>query len=294
MSGVCFYALLRLPTRWRWIALVLLELLVFLSPLIVPERTKFPRLMASLAAILVGVKLYDLHRTAQAGLRPGPWQFVTYLPNALNLVWRRVLAEPRPPWRNDLIQCLAGLTAGAASVLLLIQVFRIDWRMYPAALEHVTKIVGLFLVIRTLPNGLAAGCRLLAIPATDAMGSFFSARTPAEFWRRYNRPAEQFFYEYVFKPSGGVRHPVRATLITFAFSGIVHEYVFDIAAGYRAIGWQMAFFLIQGVASVATLRLRPTGWRAAACIVLTLAFNLATARIFFESMNRVLPFYVSR
>jgi hypothetical protein len=99
--------------------------------------------------------------------------------------------------------------------------------------------------------------------------------------------------EYVFKPSGGLHRPVAATLATFVFSGVVHEYVFDVA-NWRILGYQMALFAIHGAASVATLRLRPLGWARAPWILLTFAFNLATAYLFFACMNAFVPFYVPR
>ncbi len=111
-----------------------------------------------------------------------------------------------------------------------------------------------------------------------------------QFWRRWNRPAQQFLEEYAFKPAGGPRHFIGATLVTFAVSGLAHEYVFDIAAG-RILGWQMAFFALQGLAVVATRHVRPSarsrpGWLAA-----TFAFNLLSSILFFRSVNAVVPFY---
>jgi D-alanyl-lipoteichoic acid acyltransferase DltB (MBOAT superfamily) len=125
------------------------------------------------------------------------------------------------------------------------------------------------------------------------MANPFAARTPADFWKRYNRPAQQFLYEDVFKPLGGRRSPVRATLATFLVSAIIHEYVFDIAVG-RVQGYQAAFFLIQGLAVAATLRVRPAGRAAVPWVVGTFAFNLATSVLFFASIGEVLPFYARR
>lgn len=102
--------------------------------------------------------------------------------------------------------------------------------------------------------------------------------------------AQQFFYEDVFKPAGGLRFPVRATLVTFAFSALVHEYVFGIAIG-RVQGYQTAFFLLQGVATAATVRVKVRGWTAALWFAGTFAFNLASSVLFFASTNAVLPFY---
>jgi hypothetical protein len=86
---------------------------------------------------------------------------------------------------------------------------------------------------------------------------------------------------------------VVGALATFAVSGLIHEYIFDLAAG-RVQGYQMAFFMIQGVASVATARLCPSGWRAVVCTIATFSFNLATGLLFFASVNETIPFYVRR
>src|SRR5258708_7726703 len=42
--------------------------------------------------------------------------------------------------------------------------------------------------------------RLLGGTARDPMNNPFASRTPADFWRRYNRPAQQFLYEDPFRP----------------------------------------------------------------------------------------------
>jgi hypothetical protein len=203
------------------------------------------------------------------------------------------MPERPPSERSEVVQMLVCLSAGLAAVALIVGVFSIRWRGYPFVAEHCAKAISLFLMIQFLPNGLAPIFRLLNIPATNFAGAFFLARTPAEFWRLYNRPVWQFFQEYIFKPSGGAIHPVRATLLTFFVSGLVHEYVFDISAP-RVLGWQMLFFTIQGLAVIATIRLRPRGWLAAPAMVLTFVFNLASVYIFLICLNAVLPFYVNR
>jgi len=126
--------------------------------------------------------------------------------------------------------------------------------------------------------------------AREFMDAPLLAPTPAEFWRRYNQPAQQFFYEDVFKRVGGFRSPVRATLVTFAASALVHEYVFGVLLG-RVQGYQTLFFLVQGLVVAATIRLRPKGWRMWLGIGATWIFNLATSLLFFASVNEVFPFY---
>ena len=56
----------------------------------------------------------------------------------------------------------------------------------------------------------------------------------------------------------------------------------------------MFFFTIQGLAVIATIRLRPRGPMAIPATLLTLVFNLATVYFFLICLNAVLPFYVNR
>jgi D-alanyl-lipoteichoic acid acyltransferase DltB (MBOAT superfamily) len=121
----------------------------------------------------------------------------------------------------------------------------------------------------------------------------YLAGTPADFWRRYNRNMQQFFLEDVFIPMGASRRPLVGILFVFAVSGLLHELVFGIASG-RVQGFQMAFFLIQGLAVAATARIRPRGSRAVAWAIGTLVFVLITSTLFFASMQGVVPFYSPR
>jgi hypothetical protein len=293
VCGIAAYPAQRLPRRPRAIVTFGLCILISISPILIAPRPRFLRLIGSLLSVTLGVKVYDLHHATNVGIRLSIWEFCGYLCNPFALVLRRVMAEPRRPFLADMRQFIFGAGCGAAAILLTIRVFEVHWKSHPFALEHCVKVVSLFLIIQFLGDGLAAAFRIAGFVSTDFGGPFFLARTPAEFWRWYNRPAGQFLHEYIFTPAAGRRRLVQATLATFAFSGIVHEYVFDVPAG-RILGTQMAFFLIQGLAAVATIRLKPRGWLAPPAILATLAFNLLTALLFFSSVNAVLPFYVSR
>lgn len=292
-SGLAFYAALKLPWRARRIVFVLLLAAVLGSPLVVPPRAPFSKFVAAVYSVTISVKLYDHFCNAEAGFFPGPWLYFTSLVQPFALVLRRVMRERRPSRQAEMKQFLACFTAGIAAVALIAGVFSIHWRRYPFIAEHCAKAISVFLMIQFLPNAFVPIFRLLKMPATNFAGPFFLARTPAEFWRLYNRPVWQFFQQYLFKPAGGAAHPLRATLLTFLFSGIVHEYVFDIPAP-RLLGLQMLFFMIQGIAVMATIRLRPRGPMAIPATLLTVAFNLATVCIFLTCLNAVMPFYVNR
>jgi D-alanyl-lipoteichoic acid acyltransferase DltB (MBOAT superfamily) len=179
------------------------------------------------------------------------------------------------------------LVIGSAIVLWL---FWLDWDGQQFALEHSAKVVGFYLALLPAAGAAVAVWRLVGGTARDSMDQPYLARTPADFWRRYNRPMQQFFYEDIFKPVGGIRSPIRATLLVFALSAIIHEYVFGIALG-RVQGYQAAFFMVQGCAVVATMRIRPKQASPIPWIVGTFLFNLASSVLFFASMSGVMRFY---
>ena len=286
-AGLVAFPFLGAPRRIRAVSLALLAVAVFVAPLLTPPSPL--RLIVSLAAIMVTVKLYDLHRCAESGPPIGVRTFLGYLPNDCLLVLRS--ATGTSPSRQDDARRLLWLVPVSLGCLLLIAVlFRADWNGIPWAVEHGAKAAAIGLLIRFGPNLGASVRRLAGIPAQDFSGGFLGAATPAEFWRRWNQPAGRFLREYVYEPAGGNRRPLTALMAVFALNGLVHEYVFGIAAG-RVLGWSLLFFLIQGAATAATHRLRPKGWTRAVGVALTLAFNLASSVLIFFCVNAAVPFY---
>jgi hypothetical protein len=263
------------------------------TPLLIASDRPFLRLLVSILAVSLSVKLYDVHVGADRGERPDLRSFLLFLPNLAGLVLRKLDSEPRPGRSVELARLA---TAGSRTLLgavLLIAAFRVDWAGVPFAVEHCAKVLAVFLTLVPASAVAVAVWRLLGGKARDWMRNPFAARTPADFWRRYNRPAQQFLQEDIFLPLGGLRRPIRATLATFAISAFVHEYVFDIAVG-RIQGYQTAFFLVQGLAVAATVRVKPKGWRAVPWTVGTYGFNLTSSVLFFVSANEAVPFYSVR
>ena len=273
--------------------LILLAFPVFLAPLLVPFPLTGLRFIVSLMSITVGVKLYDLHRTVETAPPPGVWEFLTYLPNTCNLVLRRGTRQKRPRRRRDAMRLLWLVPLTTASWLVVSAAWQFDWPRYPWIVEHGVKVITLGALIQFAPNIIASTPRLMGVAALDFSGWFFAAATPAEFWRRWNQPAGQFMHEYIFMPAGGIHRLLLAVTVTFAFNGLVHEYVFDIAAN-RILGLAFLFFVIQGLATAATLHLRPSGFARPLGIFLTLLFNLASSLLFFACVDAVVPFYAPR
>jgi hypothetical protein len=288
-----FTKALGLPRGRRLIVLAVLGSAVVLTPLLIPPDRRVGRFLEGILAVALAAKLYDLHLGANRGHRPGFLAASVYLIHPASMVERKQADEPRPTRQEDWRRLAATVPAIVAAALLFAGCYRVEWRGVPFAVEHSAKVLALFLVL--VPAGAAgsACCRLLGGRAREWMDNPFAATTPADFWKRYNRPTQQFLYEDVFRSLGGLRRPIRGTLATFAVSGLIHEYLFDIAVG-RIQGYQMAFFLIQGVAVAATLATRPKGWAKVPSIAATLAFDLATGSLFFASLDEVVPFYERR
>jgi hypothetical protein len=267
--------------------------LVLATPLLVAGEHRLARFLVMVIAVAMAVKLYDLHYATGLGLVPGWWWFIVSLPNLSSIVLREADREPLVGRCQCLGRMSWGLLQSAAGLCLLVGAFHFDWHPWPFALEHCVKVLAFFSALLPFIAASASFLRLFGWRPREPMDHPFLARTPADFWRRYNRATQQFFLEDVFKPAGGLRRPVRATLLTFVVSALIHEYVLDVSAG-RIQGYQTAFFLLQGCAVAATARVKPRGLGAIPWIAATLAFNLATGILFFASVNELVPFYVPR
>jgi hypothetical protein len=294
------YPALQAPDRRRFRILLVAQLLILICPLLVPEPARFLRQLAAIAAITFTVKLFDLHVGACTGHRPTLYRLGVFLWNPFCLVDRRMKSHPDRFDAFVVSRLLWSVAATIAAAMLAVQVFRIDWTSYPFALEHVSKVVSFFLFLVPFTAVAEVGWRALIGPARDHMRNPFAARTPADFWRRYNRPVHEFFAADFFTPNasgtgrrGGGWPAAAAILLAFLVSAGVHEYVFAVPIG-RVQGYQTAFFLIQGLAVAATARVKPRGWRVIPWVAATFAFNIVTGLLFFASLNHVVPMYQHR
>jgi hypothetical protein len=290
LVAVSAFPLLVKGGRQGWLALAASFVLTALSPGVVPSSRPLMRFLASASAVVVAVKLFDVLHDVRRGAGPSWHEFLTFLANPFVHVRRRLPDERRPTRRADLLNLASGLAGLGCGIGFLKLLFRVDWYGWPFAVEHVNKVLAFFVAVLSGLAAAAALWRLSGGAARDYMDNPAAARTPADFWRRYNRNMHQFFLEDVFKPAGGLRAPVRATLFVFAVSALMHEYIFGIAVG-RVQGYQTSFFLLQGVAVAMTARVKPRGWAAVPWSLGTLAFNLASSVLFFASMQGLGAFY---
>ncbi len=284
--AIGLYPALTWPAWLRVGALLVLGTSIALMPLLVPAHSPLARLVAACIDSCFVLKLIDVHLGAQRGTRLELGSFLAFLGNPLHLVQRRTGAERQPSSRENRIDYLRSGVGVLLAFGMLKLSGRVDWSVWPFLFQHAIRATAFFVFILFLFQNLAALMRAFGLYSVDPVDQPFKARTPADFWRRYNRWIGQFLHENVFKVLGGRRHPVRATLLAFGASGLLHEYLFLIATG-RLHGTQMAFFLLQGVAVALTLRSKPTGAAALISGSATLVFNVLSSVLFFASMQAV-------
>lgn len=234
-------------------------------------------------------------RTVLCGYR----EFLTYIvPFPISMVvygdkFNRL--HERPPLGPELRRIAGGLAVFALAFVILTRTPTVEFLQSQFVIDHVLKMF-VWLV------GLEAGSqfiwgveRLLGYGDGPPMGYPSRSRTPAEFWMRWNRRAQRWFYLNAFVPSGGKRHPVRGVVATFAVSALIHELLFDIATS-DFNGWQGLFFLIQIPAVLASPGIeawaRRGGWPAKlAAHALTVAWLGTTSVLFFHGIDRIFPFF---
>jgi hypothetical protein len=276
--------------RSRLAAIGLAGVVVALAPLLVPgDRGSTRFLMALLAAILL-MKLWDLALEVLRGRTREARDVLRFLVNPMRLVARREGAEHQPSSEQNIRELVGGIAGVALALAAFLLSMSFDWATLPFLVEHGLKAIALFICGVSTLHVLAAVTRMLGGYAPDPGAAPLGARTPAEFWRRYNRIVGEFLHHDVFTPLNGRRHPVRATLMAFAVSGLIHEYLVSMAIG-QIQGLQVLFFLVQGIAVVLTSRLVLSGVGARVGQVGTFVFNLVTSLIFFASANEVMRIY---
>jgi hypothetical protein len=286
-TSVLFFAALRMRARVRVVVFVLLAVLVALTPWMIPAEARIARFIVAVYSCVLVLKMWDLHLGAGRSVRPRLSEFLGFLANLASLVHRRTGSERQPTPRKNGIKLFKSLVEVSLALLAFNILLRLDWGSTPFLVEHVLKASAFFVGATALFSAFAAVARALGGYAPEPMTRPLLARTPADFWRRYNRWTGEWLREDLFRPIGGRRHPVPATLAVFAVSGLLHEYVFSVAVG-RVQGFQLAFFLMQGAAVVLTARVKPGRIIG---VGTTFAFNALTSIMFFASVHGIAPFY---
>jgi len=294
-AAVAFFFARGLKPGARSVAFVLLGVIVLGSAFLLETRNPAIRYVVGgmLSVIFLG-HMWDLHmdpaRRTRLSLR-------TYMTLAADYAWS--VARVADGHGMELTRGQRALDAGKYVTglglvsVVAVGVFKIDWAAYPFLLEHAVKSTCLAAWTIWAFQANTALWRLAGAPAAYfTKGNVLLARSPADFWRRWNRPMYRWLLENIYKPLGGHRNPHLAMLGAFAVSGLLHEYLLAVIV-WRATGYPTAFFLLHGLAAMLTSRFKPTGWLVLPAVLFTFAFNTASTALLFIPINERLPFYVN-
>ncbi len=195
LVALMFYPALTLKSQIRILILAGLAIPILLSPLAIPIGAPVDRFGVAVIAVLLVMKLYDAHREALRGSRPTFRSFAIFLANSFAHVRRRLAVIPQPSRGRSLIRTVFGFIGLWAVNSLIQTVWAWPWHSYPFMIEHSVKAVLFVAFVLALMTSLESLWRLLGGRYCRFAHLPFLASTPADFWRRYNRPAHQALYE---------------------------------------------------------------------------------------------------
>lgn len=269
------------------------------APLVIPADAAFLRFLAAILAFAIAAKMLAYARSSRhlGPAPPGARDYLRFLADPFTLTFDTRPAAPRDAGRADAAWRLAiAAPCLAATVALFWTLVATDVTRSSFLLDHVVKVLSLGLAIDAGVQVFYAVGRLAGLDAVLIAEFGFLSASPADFWRRYNRLVGEWLRRIVFLPAGGLRRPIRATLLTFLVSGIAHEALFALVTG-EVRGYQTFFFLVQGVGVAASVplgrRFKGARWAGAASRAVTIPFMLLTAIPFFASFARIVPGFYS-
>lgn len=294
-AAVLFFFARGLKPSARSAIFVLLGSIVLGSGFLLETGNVAIRVVAGgMLSVIFLTHMWDLHMDPERRTRLNLRTYMTLVPDYAWSVARVVDGHGMGlSLRQRLLDSgkyVAGLGLALAAT---VGIFKIDWAAYPFLLEHAIKSTGV------------AACALWAFQANTALwrlagapAAFFTAKnvlgaySPADFWRRWNRPMYRWLLEDIYKPLGGHRNPHLAMLVAFAVSGLLHEYLFGVTL-QSFTGYPTAFFLLQGLAAMLTRGFKPAGWLAVPAILVTFAFNTLSTVLLLMPINERIPFYAN-
>jgi hypothetical protein len=273
----------------------LLSVLVGSLPFWLPTADVLPRFFAALAAVLVLARIWETARDGSAhGAAPRDVErFAWFFFSIADLEFTN--DDPsRSRARRAGGRRLARATLKAACLTLLLVLLS----AWPALAEHWALLV-IWCLIASFCAATGAADALTGLLmlvsgqlAAEVFRSPLLARSPIEFWsQRWNLMFRNSAYRVIFVPIGGRRRPVLGTVLVFAFSATMHEYLV-VATLLETGGHMAAFFGLQGLATLLNQwarrrfgkRLpRPLG------IALAWAWMVVTAPLFFTPILRIFP-----
>ena len=247
-TGQCAINLTSPRSDWRGILPLLI--LSLTTILLRPRVEPWVFMWLMVGSIFLGCKWLTLERAKQQGGKTTFGRQFAYLFLWPGLDARSFLGPRRRTTRGFYVATMAGAVSKIALGAFLL------WGI----VRHVTDdllagwigMIGMILILHFGVFDLAAGLwQSVGIPARPIMNAPWRSARVSEFWgRRWNHAFQQLVIDNLFRPLAGSLGVVRATLITFFISGLLHELVISLPAG-AGYGLPTGYFLLQGWAVIA-------------------------------------------
>jgi hypothetical protein len=275
-------------------------LLVLLCPLLIAPEHVVHRAITALFVTDLSLKMLDYarqypHRRGEPVSYRMYLRFLIPFPVLLVVFGERERPLPGPPplVRELAIISLTGALVAACCASLPV-VAKISAVRASFPLDHVIKVTIFAITVESLSRFLWGLERLARFDTKPIIDRAYLSTTPGEFWHRYNTRVGSWLDRNVFRPSGGLRAPVRGVFLAFFVSALLHELMFGIATS-RLTGCQFAFFILQAPAVVLSHRAAAKINRSGPAIKmiargLTAVWFYVTSIFFFEGVNRIFPF----
>lgn len=220
-------------------------------PLVGPGDVQLLQLVLAAWSVIYAVKTWECHRGRI-------WDPAMWAPDqpARFLLWWFVPPDTSIPRTPDEATAnrrtgLRRIVRGGGKLAGYVALLAIN-RYWDGLHDHwpVHNLWGLWMLYALLTGAadiLTGLAMQTGIYARETFDRPFISASPREFWsRRWNLFIARFATRHVYFPLDGIHHPVRATLLVFAASGLMHEFlVYAVARGpVERTGWMMAFFSI--------------------------------------------------
>ncbi|MCX5868326.1 MAG: hypothetical protein NT009_12785 [Proteobacteria bacterium] len=116
-----------------------------------------------------------------------------------------------------------------------------------------SKVIYFYIIAVGLTDFYYGFCLLAGQKITPIYREPILATSPWDFWsNRVNLYVGQSLFKYLFLPLANRMGAVAGVLATFLFSGLIHEYQFDVSSN-KITGYLLLFFALQGLAVAAEL-----------------------------------------
>ena len=133
-----------------------------------------------------------------------------------------------------------------------------------AALRSYGAVWTVYANLRLSGDGLSLGLLALGFePTTLNRAPLTTSSSPIDFWsRRWNLVIKGLFHRTIFRPLRARGVPAAAaSLLAFAFSGVIHEYIAAPASQGKYLGWNLLFFICQALVCSVEALLVTRGFR---------------------------------